>query len=255
MRILFYDIETTPLRAWVWRMGEQVVRHSQLDPQYSMYDIICITYCWNDGGPVKSLDWGYLQQDSSKMIEQFDALVKQADVTLGKNSDRFDVKHINTQRLLHGLTPMPDWSMYTEDLEKQIRRHFALPSNSLDYLSNLLGEGGKNPMQFQDWIDIVEQHPKRGRAAFKKMIEYGIKDTADTRALWDKVAPYITPKWNMNVDSEGEKLCKHCGSSRIIPDVVRTAGAARFQTYHCKEHNGYAGRARLKKGGRIGRIT
>lgn len=30
MKILFYDIETTPLLSWHWSLGDQVIRHKQL---------------------------------------------------------------------------------------------------------------------------------------------------------------------------------------------------------------------------------
>ena len=85
------------------------------------YNIICITYCWNDGKPGKALSWDYETQDSSLMIEEFDKIVKQADLVIGQNSDSFDIKHINTQRLMHGLTPMPEWATQTDDLLKQVR--------------------------------------------------------------------------------------------------------------------------------------
>ena len=107
-RLLFYDIETKPLVAYIWRLGEQVVTHKQLAKWGDKYDIICISYAWDDGKPAKTLDWGYRAQDSSKVITEFDKLVRQADITIGKNSDRFDVKHINSQRLLQDLPPLPE---------------------------------------------------------------------------------------------------------------------------------------------------
>lgn len=127
-RILFYDIETTPLLVYVWRLGEQVVRHHQLAKRGYRYGIICISYAWNDNKPPKVIHWDYDKQDSGRVIREFDKIIKQADISIGKNSDRFDVKHINTQRLLHNLPPLPEWMDYTDDLEKQIRKHFIFPS-------------------------------------------------------------------------------------------------------------------------------
>ena len=39
-KILFYDIETSPLKAWVWGLGKQVLRHHQLVDGYKKYGII-----------------------------------------------------------------------------------------------------------------------------------------------------------------------------------------------------------------------
>jgi hypothetical protein len=253
---LFYDIETSPLQAWIWRPGKQVVRHGQLVDKFSQYNIICITYCWNDGKPAKALDWGYNDQDSSSMIEAFDKIINQADVTIGKNSDSFDVKHINTQRMLHGLPGMPEWSMYTDDLQKQMRKHFYLPSYSLDYFSHMLGFGGKIKMEMADWINIVLKTPGKGRKALKKMIEYGKKDVEDTRAIWEHCEKHFTPRLNVSHFSINKGLaCRNCGSMDLKLNGTRYLGNSKYQQFFCNNHNGYAGRAVIKKNGKVGDIV
>ena len=253
-KILYYDIETTPLLAYIWRCGKQVVRHNQLAKSNKKYDIICITYCWNDGKPAKSLDWGYLEQDSSKMIEKFDEIIREADITIGKNSDSFDVKHINTLRMLSGLPGMPEWSMYTDDLQKQMKKHFYLPSYSLDYFSELLGFGGKMKMEFSDWIHIVEQTRGEGRKRFAKMIEYGKKDVEDTRAIWEHCEKHFTPKFNANHLNKG-MVCSNCGSENIRKNGTRYRGQTKYQHFYCNGHGGYGGRAPIKKNGQLGKIS
>lgn len=240
-RVLIYDLETSPLQVWVWRMGDQAVRHGQLvKGEFQNYNIICITYAWLDGGPVRELHWDEKTHSSKKMIEEFDAIIKTADITIGKNSDRFDVKMINTQRLLHDLPPMPEWLGTGDDLEKQMRRFFYLPSQSLDYISDMLGYGGKIKMEMQDWVDIVTRSPNAAKK-LAKMIKYGKKDVADTRDIIKKVWPHVRPKLNMSVLT-GEVVCKLCGSHNIVKDGSTTIGATKYQKYKCKDHNGYAGR-------------
>lgn len=252
-RALFYDIETTPLKAYVWRVGKQVISHKHLCKERNIYNIICITYCWNDGKPAKALTWNYKTQDSSKMIEEFDKLVKQADITIGQNSDRFDVKQINTQRLLHGGKPFPEWADLTDDLLKQTRKFFYLPSYSLDYLSSLFGLGGKIQMVMQDWIDIIEKNGKDGEKAFKKMIRYGKKDIIDTRAVYNKVIKHCKPKFNMSTFLQ-DFVCVHCGSKKVHKNGVKISGKTRYQTYYCQSHGGYAGKAPIRKNGTVGTL-
>lgn len=241
-KILFYDIETTPLKAYVWRLGEQVVRHTQLMSDGFITDVICIAYCWNDGKPAKVLHWGYKEQNSEPMLAAFDDLIKEADVVIGKNSDRFDNKHINTQRLLSNRPGMPNWLKRTDDLEKQIRKHFALPSYSLDYISSLLGLGGKDKMEFSDWIDIVE---RRNKASFEKMLRYNKKDVEDTRAIWEYCEKHITPKTEY-VNKGGEHVCSTCGSENVRKDGRRYHLRSVYQEYFCRDHKGYAGRKLIK---------
>lgn len=237
-KILFYDIETKPLLAYIWRLGEQVVYHSQLAKWGYRYDIICISYAWNDGKPAKVIHWDYDKQDSSRVIKEFDKIIRQADITIGKNSDRFDIKHINSQRLIHDLPPLPQWMNYTDDLEKQIRKHFVFPSYSLDYISKELGLGGKLKMEMQDWVDIVE---KRSRASFQKMLKYNRKDVEDTRTLWNRIQPHVTPKFNM-ATFYGDFRCINCGGTDLKRNGIRYKGKTVYQEFFCRDHKGYAGR-------------
>ncbi len=134
--ILFYDMETAPLQAWVWSPGKQYVGHKQLVKDHNRYGIICITYCWNDGKPAQCIDWDYDLQDTGNVVEQFDKVLRTADHVIGKNNKRFDDKMLNAARMFAGLPGMPDWVRYTDDLEQQMRRYFRLPSQSLDYISD-----------------------------------------------------------------------------------------------------------------------
>jgi len=236
-RILFYDIETTFLVSYIWRPGKQVVRPGQLNKlaigpngqAFNVTDIICITYCFNDGKPAKALDWGYKKQDSKDMIKKFDEIIKSADIVIGKNSDSFDNKHVNTQRYLNGLPAMPTWTQHTDDLQKQMKRHFNFPTTALDYVSDLLGYGGKVKMEFQDWIDIQFQLKK---ASFTKMVNYGKKDVEDTRAIWDDMEAHFTPKYN--AATAIGFACKRCGSKDIKKNGKgRPKGKTLTQNFMC----------------------
>lgn len=251
-KILFYDIETTPLKAWLWRLGEQVVRPHQLDEEFNNYGIICIAYKWEDK-PTKVLGWGYKEQDTAKLIEQFDKIAETADVVIGKNSDRFDVKHLNTQRLIAGLPGLPGWLTNTDDVEKQFRRNFALPSYGLDYLSKcLLGRSGKDKMEFDDWIDIVE---KKSLSSYKKMLTYCKHDVDDTAALWKLASKHFTPKFNMATFNR-DTCCRFCGSTNIIKYGTRVRGKTTYQRFYCNDHGGSAGEAPINLNrGTFGKIA
>lgn len=254
-RILFYDLETSPLKAWVWGCGEQYIRHGQLDKNHNMWGIICVTYCWNDGKPAKSIDWGYEEQDSARVIAEFDEIIKQADFTIGKNSDRFDVKMINSIRMLSNLPGMPEWTKYTDDLEKQMRKYFRLPSQSLDYISGQLGLGGKIKMEMQDWIDIVEKNDN-GKKSLAKMVKYGRKDVTDTRALWNRLCQHFEPKFNMSTFRDPLAVgCMHCASTNLLPrGRERFNKTSRWQEYRCGDCKSYAGRQTISLRGRLGGI-
>lgn len=240
-KVLIYDIETTPLQAWVWSCGKQVVRHGQLVEGRKSYDVICIAYTFLHSNEVKVLDWGYKQQNSKKMIEEFTKICSEADIIIGKNNKRFDDKHVNTLRMKHNLGGRPDLLRKVDDLETQLRRHFYLPSYGLDYISAQLGLGGKDKMCFQDWIDIVDQ-TDNGEKAFKKMLKYCKKDVKDTKKIWQHCEKHIEPKLNRSALA-GELACKVCSSTLLRKNGVYTSSNGTvYQQYYCSTHHGYAGK-------------
>lgn len=275
--ILFYDLESLPLQAYVWNCGENHIRHQQLLPNKNMWELICITYCWNDD-PVQIIKWTP-EGGTEQMMKEFDLLLEKADHTIGKNSDRFDVKILNAHRMLQGLPGNPSWSKYADDLEKQMRRYFRLPSQSLDYISSQLGVGGKVKMELQDWIDIdryfdvqkllqdkrldeisinavcnnqyrtsIDHILKVGKKAMDKMCFYGKKDTCDTRTLWNKLKKHFEPKLNLATlyNSATDIACRHCNGNNLIKWGTKASGKTLWQTYQCKDCMCYAGRTPIK---------
>ena len=243
-KILFYDIETTPLKAYVWRTGKQVLRHGQLIPGADSYDVICICYEWLHSKEKGILGWGYKQQNSKKMIKEFTKVCHEADIIIGKNNKRFDDKHMNTMRLNHGLDGRPDLLAKVDDLETQMRKHFYLPSYGLDYFSAKLGFGGKDKMCFQDWIDIVEK-TKNGEKAYKKMLKYCSKDVHDTKLIWKHCERHMNPKYNYSTAMQ-KMVCKVCGSYKLRKNGYYTATTGiKYMQFYCNNHKGYAGKLAL----------
>ena len=278
--ILVYDIETGLLNADLFRLGEQRIRHEQLTPAHQENTIICITAKWYG----KSKIYVFQGEDA---VEQFDLLARQADVCLGKNSDNFDVKHINTARMMQGLKPYPEWMDSTDDLQKQFRKNFALPSQSLDYISKIFGTGGKEKMDFSDWQDIKnyfnlkkfedydlstksdgfildaycyinfhKTYPKTvkdGKKALKKMLHYNKKDVLDTEAALKKALPYIKLKYNAATKNTGRGCIKCSGSgTQLIKTKILIKGKTQYQQFDCLNCNSYGGKAKIKGKDRYG---
>lgn len=271
--ILIYDVESSLLMCWLFALGEQRVGHSQLVECFDMFGIITISYKWYGKDEVIVLE-------GENAVEEFDKIARTADVIIGKNNFRFDDKRLNTERLIKGLEPFPEFMRRSDDIESQLRRNFAFPSFSLDALSKFFGEGGKEKMEFNDWVAInklklLEQFIengsaieitegavesfcktlfkssyktvlKEGTAARKKMGHYNGKDVLDTEALLVRILPYV--KWKKNagadkVTKEKTLFCMTCGSEDLIKTKIVTGGATKYQEFHCLNHDGYAGRA------------
>ncbi|SRR5580765_1810372 len=228
-RVLIFDIETRYIIFRGWRTGKQFVDQSQIVLGEDS-DIICISYKWLGEKQIHTLHWGLQEQSSANMIEAFSKVVESADLCVGHNCDGFDIKHINTQRLLHNQPPIA-WPS-SEDTLKQIRKQFYLPSYRLDYLSKLLTGTGKAKMDFSDWIDVVE---KKSTKALKKMIHYNRRDVKKLEEAYKIIAPHLKPKLHVGiVTGAGKDVCTRCGSkeSRSKGIVYLTSG--KYRRRQCK---------------------
>lgn len=243
--------------AHVWDCGEQTIRHGQLVEGHGQFNIICICYSWLHEKKVHTLHYDYDTQDPSEMIKQFDAIVKKADIVVGKNSRKFDIKMINTVRMLRGLPPFPDWAANNSDLESQFRKHFRLPSQSLDYVAKVMGYGGKSPMEFKDWVNIKMKTPD-GPKAFIKMLKYCAVDVKITKQVMIKSFPYIISDINYSdyctiiKNRKVEKLaCRTCGSHNLRRNGTRLLGRPRvvYQRLECVEHEHFAGYIQIDENG------
>lgn len=264
-RLLTYDIETKLKQFFGFACGETVLRHTQLTRRSAhQHNIICIAAKWYDSDKVMLFK-------GDNAVEEFDKEARKADVCMGKNNVRFDVKYINTERMMQGLKPYPEWMDSSEDLEQQLRKNFNFTSQSLDYISELMGFGGKVKMEFQDWVDIhnyelledIEEfeYPisanqshvlfretratviRKGKAALKKMYFYNKKDVLDTEAVLVKVMPYIRLKKSASMEGKG---CTTCGSTNLVGTKIISKGQTRYQQFDCLEHNGYGGKATIR---------
>lgn len=282
-RVLFFDIESLPLKARIWQPGKQFVGYKNLLPGFEMWDLICIQYAWEGDADVKVLR--YDKDGGTKgMIEKFDKLIREADFCIGKNSDKFDVKMLNSLRMMHGLPGIPEWPDYCDDLEKQMRKYFRLPSQSLDYISRMLGIGGKDRMEMQDWIDIqdyreleelkekgikgkelntVSKHMfnkkpvdirRAGKTALDKMCKYGAKDTHDTILIWEYCKNHFKPKFNRGLYYGHDIACSSCGSEKLIKQGgAKYTGKTKYQYFRCKDCDYTKTRCPVSKTGILGR--
>ena len=259
-KILVFDIETTLLRAYIWDCGEQVIKHGQLVEGYDQFNIICICYSWLHEKKIYTLSYDLVTQDPSAMIKEFDKVVAQADIIVGKNSRKFDIKMINTVRMARGLKPFPNWAVNNSDLESQFRKHFRLPSQSLDYVAKMLRVGLKGKMELYDWIAIQNYNidPVEGLKAFKKMLKYCRNDVMITKEGLIKSFPYIISDINfaeycskVKEVKQGKKkvkvvtpACKACGTRNVIKNGTRVRGRIPnqkvYQRLQC-EFGHYAG--------------
>jgi uncharacterized protein YprB with RNaseH-like and TPR domain len=184
MRTLYLDIETTPIKAYVWGLWDQNVSINQIIEPTEM---LCFGARWNG---TKKVIFKSVHHDGKKaMLEELHKLMEEADVLVGWNSAAFDHKHINREFLENGM--MPPSPVKDLDLMSVVKANFQFPSNKLDYVAQKLGVGAKvKHSGFQLWIDCMAGNSK----AWVEMKKYQIQDVNLLIDLYDILLPWFVGK-------------------------------------------------------------
>jgi uncharacterized protein YprB with RNaseH-like and TPR domain len=184
MKTLYLDIETTPIKAYVWGLWDQNVSIDQIIEPTTM---LCFGARW---GNSKKVIFKSVHHDGYRvMLEELHALMEEADVMVGWNSAAFDHKHINREFLENGI--MPPSPVKDLDLMSVVKANFQFPSNKLDYVAQKLGVGSKvKHSGFKLWIRCMAGDPK----AWVEMKKYQIQDVNLLIDLYDILLPWFVGK-------------------------------------------------------------
>jgi uncharacterized protein YprB with RNaseH-like and TPR domain len=184
MKTLYLDIETTPIKAYVWGLWDQNVSIDQIIEPTTM---LCFGARW---GGTKKVIFKSVHHDGYRvMLEELHALMEEADVLVGWNSAAFDHKHINREFLENGFTPPSP--VKDLDLMSIVKANFQFPSNKLDYVAQKLGVGAKvKHSGFKLWINCMAGDPK----AWAEMKKYQIQDVNLLIDLYDILLPWFVGK-------------------------------------------------------------
>jgi hypothetical protein len=228
LKILFYDLETSPITAHTWGLWQQNVSISQI---LESTEVLCFGARWLDGKNVKFRSVHH--HGKQAMLEKIHQLMDEADVMVGWNSASFDRKHLNREFLEAGMTP-PSPSREV-DLMKVVKAQFRFPSNKLDYVAQKLGVGKKLPHTgFQLWLDCMAGDDK----AWRLMHKYQVQDVQLLAELYEKLKPWM--KWHpdKNIIDGRDDGCMVCGGELYLDGEYHTNSGA-YQKFRCRECGKY----------------
>lgn len=219
------DVEVSPAKVYTWGMWEQNVIKVVEQPF-----MLCFAYQWlGQKTEVLALpdfpNYKKDKHDDKALIQALRDILDKADVVIGQNSRKFDVKWFNTRCATHHIKPpSPFKQIDTLELSK---KYFKWLSNKLDFVSERLGHGHKAETGgFELWERCMAGCPK----AWKKMKKYNKHDVDITAEVYLDYVPWLQkePVWS-------KTPCPHCQST----DTQRRGEAAnlkgRFQRHQCLE--------------------
>lgn len=228
MRILFLDLETTPINAYTWGLWQQNVAINQI---VDSTEVMCFGARWY--GSKKVIFRSTHHDGKKKMLEDLHALMEEADAICGWNSAAFDHKHIKREFLeADMLPPSPAKDI---DLMRVVKSQFKFPSNKLDYVAQKLGVGQKvKHSGFDLWIQCMAGQEK----AWREMKKYQIQDVNLLIDLYEKLKPWMKSVHHPNASlySDGPKDgCVVCGSENLQRRGFEKTNAGVYQRWQCQK--------------------
>ena len=158
------------------------------------------------------------------------SLLSKADVVMGHNAKKFDVKKINARFLKHNMSPPSSYRVI--DTLTIAKKHFALSSNKLDYIAKYLGCTPKYKThkftQEQMWQECLLGNVE----AWEENKIYNLQDIETTVEVWEKLKVWDkTINWSIFT---GSHKCS-CGSTGLDSsgDVFTNNGI--FQRLTCSK--------------------
>jgi RNase_H superfamily len=227
-RIAFIDIETAPNLGYTWGRYEQNVIAFTRE-----WYLLSFAVKWAGEKQTKVYclpDFpGYAKDKTNdrRLVEKLWKVLDGADLVVAHNGDRFDLRKTNARFLVHGMTPPSPYR--TVDTLKLARKHFALNSNRLDDVAQLLGLGKKAETGgFDLWLACMAGD----RAAWRKMARYNRHDVVLLERVYERLRPWHTSHPNIAIDS-APVGCPACASVRLQRRGFGFSANRKYQQYVC----------------------
>lgn len=234
-RVLFLDIETSPIVGYAWGVYEQNLL-KVLQPSF----IICVAWKWlgdRDVTVAALPDFpGYRpgQLNDYKLVKAVHDVLDEADIVIAHNGDKFDVKKLNARFAFHKLNAPSFYQ--TVDTLKVAKKHFRFDSNTLNSIGSYLTGGEKmNTGGFELWEQCMAGVP----AAWAKMKRYNVRDIDLLERVYMRLRPFMTAHPNLNVIAEPARrgmscpVCLHTDLMKRGFSNTRTGRRQRFQCNDC----------------------
>ncbi len=189
-KVLILDIETKPVKAYVWGTFDQNIPLNMVIEDGSILSWSA-KFLGEDKIHYKDMRGKEKNLSNDKdMLKPLHKLMNESDIVLGQNSDSFDLKKLNARFIEHDLAPVDQFK--TIDTVKIARKNFGFLSNKLEHLSKKLNKkhtksSHKKFSGFDLWLECM----KGNKAAWNEMKEYNQIDVLATEEIFLRMAPYV----------------------------------------------------------------
>lgn len=234
VKILFMDIETSPILAHVWQLWDQNVALNQIVEDWS---ILSFSAKWYDSDEVIYFDNRNNKNpnDDSKILKHAWNLMDEADIIIWHNGKKFDKGKLFARFLKLKLgKPRSFREIDTLDI---CRKNFNLTSNKLEYVAEFLDvkhkklKHNKFPGHYL-WVECL----KGNKEAWQEMESYNKNDVLTLQEVYKALQAWDNTI-NFNVYHDAVDHVCSCGSHEfhMKPNDFIYTNTGKFHRLICKD--------------------
>lgn len=234
-RIGFLDIETKPIKAHVWDLWDQNIGIEMIIEDWS---VLSWAFKWLGKDEIfyQDLSQNVDYTKDELIVRGVWELLDQADVVIGQNSDKFDIKKLQAKFEEYGLG-QPSYYKSIDTL-KIMKKHLGLTSKKLAFATDKYNKKYKKLKHDKYpgvslWLECL----KGNQDAWECMKEYNCWDVLSLEELYiDHLR-----KWDKSINYgvyTGEKhCCANCGSTDLSEGEYSFTKTGAFKNYRCNVCN------------------
>lgn len=234
MKVLFYDIETSPIIAACWGLYDQNIPYQHVIQDWH---IICAAWKW-EGGEIESIACN--GKNDLNVVKKLHGLISAADAIVAHNGDNFDWKKLMARVMHHDLPPVRQPKMI--DTLKQARK-IGFTSRKLDDLADMLKLPRKLTTERGLWVKAAQGN----KEAIKALETYCRGDIEPLEQLYHKLRPHSPTGLNIGLYKDAP-CCPKCGCENMRPNGTKTTVSGIKQQWKCGDCGGHATTAKRIKG-------
>jgi hypothetical protein len=237
--ILVFDIETSPMEAYVYQKS---VWRANISDDMIMAQWFMLSWSAKFLGneinmsnvltPQEALD-----QDDERITKNIWKVLDEADIVISHNGLHFDTPNLNTRFLAHGLPPVSPYQHI--DTLTVARKQFGFTHNSLNAIAKFLNLDPKvETGGFSLWVKCKHGDPE----ALAHMEFYNKHDVDLLELVYLKLRPWIKGHPNVGLFlEEDHPVCPNCGSDKMhSTHKYYYTTVSKFDTLRCENCGGIA---------------
>ena len=178
MKVLYYDIETSKILAWVWGLYDQNLTY---DDVVQDWHIICAAWKWEGESEVQSI--AAKGKNDKAVVKKLHSLISSADVVVAHNGDQFDYKKLMARIIEMRLEPLPPLTVVDT---LKMARMAAFTSRKLDDLASKLDLSRK----IRNEPGLWQKASAGDQEAITKLEVYCRGDIPPLEDLYREIRPY-----------------------------------------------------------------